>query len=123
MRNRAKCKACESIIESLSSRDECSCKCGKISVSGGDRMGCAAVDWSLFLRVDDEGNVITPQVLNKPIPSKLELLDALDEMIKRIEDMPQQAMVVSINHYDFVSLLILLSSIFRSEGEDNKAKT
>ncbi len=122
MRNRAKCKACESIIESLNSRDECSCKCGKISVSGGDRMGCAAVDWSLFLRIDDEGNTIVPQVQDKPSITKDDLLGALDEMIKRIEDMPQQAMIVSINHYDFVSLLILLSSIFRS-GEDSKANT
>lgn len=123
MRNRAKCKSCESIIESLNNRDECSCKCGKISVSGGDRMGCAAIDWSNFLRVDDEGNVITPQVVDKPAICKADLLDALDEMIKRIEDMPQQAMIVSINHYDYVSLLILLSSIFRSTEGDNKAST
>ncbi len=125
MRNRAKCKACESIIESLSSRDECNCKCGQISVSGGERMGCAAMDWGNFLRVDDEGNVIVPTVQDKPAVSKADLIDALDEMIKRIEDMPQQAMIVSINHYDFVSLLILLSSIFRSEeGVDpSKANT
>lgn len=120
MRNRAKCKACESIIESLSARDECTCKCGQISVSGGDRMGCAAVDWSNFLRVDDEGNVIVPTVQDKPLPTRQDFLDALDEMIKRIEEMPQQAMIVSINHYDFVSLLILLSSIFRSEHNSSK---
>ena len=125
MRNRAKCKACESIIESLNARDECACKCGQISVSGGDRMGCAAVDWSNFLRVDDEGNTIVPQVQDKPLPTRQDFLDALDEMITRIEDMPQQAMIVSINHYDFVSLLILLSSIFRSEvdSQPSNAKT
>lgn len=122
MRNRAKCKACEWIIESLNSRDECSCKCGQISVSGGDRMGCAAVDWSNFLRVDDEGNVIVPTITDVNPICKADLLDALDDLIKRIEEMPQQAMIVSINHYDFVSLLILLSSIFRSDG-DNKDKT
>lgn len=123
MRNRAKCKACESIIESLNSRDECTCKCGQISVSGGERMGCAALNWSNFLRVDDEGNVIVPTVTDRPIPTKSDLLDELEGMIKRIEEMPQQAMVVSINHYDFVSLLILLSSIFRSDELDNKDKT
>ena len=118
MRNRAKCKACESIIESLSYRDECSCKCGQISVSGGDAMGCAAVDWSNFLRVDDNNNVIIPKITEKPKPSKKDFLDALEEMIRRIEEMPQQAMIVSINHYDFVSLLILLSSIFKSDSKD-----
>lgn len=123
MRNRAKCKKCESIIESVSNRDECSCKCGQISVSGGDRMGCAAIDWANFLRVDDEGNVIVPTVTDKPALTKVDLLDALDDMIKRIEDMPQQAMIVSINHYDFVSLLILLSSIFRSTDGDRSFKT
>ncbi len=125
MRNRAKCKACESIIESLNNRDTCTCKCGQISVSGGDRFGCAAINWANFLRVDDEGNVIVPEVKEKPEPTKEDFLQALDEMIKRIEDMPQQAMVVAINHYDFISLLILLSSIFKAESASapNKDKT
>ncbi len=115
MRNRAKCKACESIIESMNSQDECGCACGKISVSGGDKMGCAATDWSLFLRVDDENNVIVPNIKEAAPVTKEDLLLALDDMIHRIEEMPKQAMIISINHYDFVSLLILLSSIFRSE--------
>lgn len=117
MRNRAKCKSCESIIESLSHKDSVSCKCGQISVSGGDKLGCAALNWDNFLRVDDEGNVIKPIIQEKAPLTKEDLLDELDSMIKRIEDMPQQAMIVSINHYDFVSLLILLSSIFRSENK------
>jgi len=121
MRNRAKCKACESIIESLSQNDEVTCKCGQISVSGGELLGCAAINWSNFLRVDDEGNVIVPVVKDKPPVTKDDLLNALDELIKRIEEMPQQAMITAINHYDFVSLLILLSSIFRSDA--NKSIT
>ena len=115
MRNRAKCKACEAIIESLSHHDEVSCKCGQISVSGGDKLGCAAINWSNFLRVDDEGNIIVPKIEESKKATKEDFLNALDEMIRRIEEMPPQAMVVSINHYDFVSLLILLASIFRSE--------
>lgn len=121
MRNRAKCKACESIIESLSIQDEVSCKCGQISVSGGELLGCAAINWANFLRVDDEGNVIVPQIKDKAPVCKADLLNALDEMIKRIEEMPSQAMIVAINHYDFVSLLILLSSIFKSDEVDNKS--
>lgn len=120
MRNRAKCKKCETIIESHSLQDECYCKCGQISVSGGDKMGCAANDWSNFLRVDDEGNTIIPTIKEAPSVNREDFLNALDEMIRRIEEMPSQAMVVAINHYDFVSLLILLSSILRFPESDSK---
>lgn len=119
MRNRAKCKACENIIESARHNEEMSCKCGQISVSGGDRLGCSAIDWNNFLRVDDENNIIVPTIQDKaPVPTKRDFIKALDDMIERIEEMPQQAMCVSINHYDFLSLLILLSSIFRFDKED-----
>lgn len=117
MRNRAKCKVCESIIESLTLKDEVTCKCGQISVSGGDRLLCSALNWDNFLRIDDKGNEIKPEIKDKPPVTRDDLLNALDDMIKRIEEMPQQAMIVSINHYDFVSLLILLSSIFRFESQ------
>src|SRR5208283_151270 len=106
MRNRAKCKQCESIIESVDKRGEVTCKCGQISVSGGDSLGCSAINWSNFLRVDDEGNVIVPKIQDKPQVTREDLLKALDEMITRIEEMPKQAMIVAINHYDYVSLLI-----------------
>jgi len=115
MRNRAKCKACESIIESKSSNDEMVCKCGQISVSGGDRLGCSALNWNNFLRVDDEGNVIVPTIQEAPKVTREDFLNALDELIRKIEDMPPNGMVTAINHYDFVSVLILFSSIFRSE--------
>lgn len=118
MRNRAKCKLCESIIESTHDRDICECNCGEISVMGGDKLGCSAKNWNNFLRVDDEDNVIIPTIKEKlPKPTKKDFLDALDEMIRRIEEMPPNAMVASINHYDFVSLLMLLSSIFRCEAD------
>ena len=112
MRNRAKCKVCESIIESLTSKDDVTCKCGQISVSGGERVLCAALNWDNFLRIDDNDNEIKPKVIDKPEPTLSELIDELDDLIQRIDDMPQQAMIVSINHYDYQSLLILLSSIF-----------
>lgn len=120
MRNRAKCKACESIIESTRLNEEVSCMCGQISVSGGDNLGCAAINWANFLRVDDEGNVIVPTIKEAASkPTRDDFLAALDEMIRRIEEMPKQAMCVAINHYDFVSLLILLSSIFRCDRNDS----
>ncbi len=118
MRNRAKCKLCDTIIESLRENDNCECRCGEISVMGGAKMGCSAKNWNNFFRVDDEDNIITPIIKEKaPKPTREDLVNVLDEMIKRIEDMPPNAMVVSINHYDFVSLLMLLSSIFRFEDD------
>lgn len=128
MRNRAKCKKCQCIIESFHRYDLVSCKCGSISVSGGnEKLEAMADDWVNFLRVDDEGNEIIVKVkeeitLNEPIqksgqekPTKRELLSILDEMIKNIENLPQSAMLTPITHYDFASSLILISSILRSE--------
>lgn len=118
MRNRAKCKLCGFIIESVHEKDMCECNCGEISVMGGDRLGCSAKNWNNFLRVDDNDNIIVPTIKESlPRPTKEDLLSALDEMIKRIEAMPPNAMVTSINHYDFVSVLMLLSSIFRFESD------
>lgn len=127
MRNRAKCKLCESIIESFHSTDMVQCKCGEISVDGGEALYCAAKDWHNFLRVDDMGNIIIPKIKTKeevnPIessskPTKKELLDILDCMVKNMEELPQNALVSSINHYDLLSVLILLSSIFRADCKE-----
>lgn len=49
-------------------------------------------------------------------PTKQEMLDMLDEMIKRIEDLPQQALYTPITHADFCSLLLLLSGILRASA-------
>jgi hypothetical protein len=124
MRNRAKCKLCGDIIESMHSTDLQACKCGQIYVDGGDALSCGSYDWNNFLRVDDEGNEIIVTVQKKENnsaiekfhkPNQKELLDMLDEMRKNIENLPQHAMLSPITHADFCSLLILLSSIFRAE--------
>lgn len=49
------------------------------------------------------------------MPDKKELLDMLDEMQKRIENLPQGALYSPITHADFCSLLMLLSAILRSD--------
>lgn len=123
MKNRAKCKLCKSIIESFHDTDYVECKCGEISVYGGPKLQCGAKDWSNFARVDDLGNEIDVKVKEdvKPLdipahkPSKAELLDLLDNMIERIEELPANAMSMPITHYDFCSSLILLASILRAE--------
>ncbi len=125
MKNRAKCKLCNSVIESFHDTDYVMCSCGAISVDGGTAMRCAAVKWEHFVRVDDEGNEIIVKVENsdvkplyndeKPKTTKKDLLFMLDEMIKNIESLPQHVMVSPINHYDYCSLLILLSEMFKED--------
>lgn len=141
MKNRAKCKLCSCIIESFHSTDWIVCKCEEIAVGGGDALQCAAKDWDNFLRIDEEGNEIVPKVLSietdsisnnsneknedstkentiqdHALPNKKELLDMLLEMIKNIENLPQHVMSSPITHYDFCSLLILLSALFRTDS-------
>lgn len=123
MINRAKCKLCNSIIESYHATDLVLCKCGEISVDGGNALRCSANNWDNFIRVDDQGNEIEVKVkyLNdvedKPTtsPNKKELLKMLEDMIENIERLPPQAMLTAITHYDFCSALLLLSSILRVE--------
>jgi hypothetical protein len=50
---------------------------------------------------------------SKP-PSKEELLYMLDEMIKSFQSLPQHAMLTPINHYDFSSLMLLVSALFKA---------
>jgi len=130
MRNRAKCKLCNSIIESFHSGDHVTCKCGEISVHGGQGLYCASKDWNNFTRVDDNGHEIVIRVLEKDDvsnpnielteyvvkPNKKELIDMLDEMVKSIDSLPPGAMTAPITHYDLSSALLLLLAIFKAES-------
>jgi hypothetical protein len=131
MRNRAKCKLCGYVIESFTIKDFVSCHCGEISIDGGSEYYKAfAKDFNNFLRVDDEGNEIIVTVKEKEDiiaakvpcegisdiqkPTRIELIDMLDEMAKAIERLPPGAMLQPITHYDHASLILLLSSILRA---------
>jgi len=132
MRNRAKCKLCNDIIESFHPTDIVECKCGEIAVDKGLGLGCAAKDWRNFIRVDDDGKEyeVKPQKsdivfdedfykdaekLSAPDgPTREELLEMLADMIKTYENLPQNAMTQPITHYDLLSVLLLMSSILRS---------
>lgn len=127
MKNRAKCRLCQTIIESFHSSDYVSCKCGEISIDGGnDRLYCGAKDFANFMRVDDEGNEIAVKIVEKteeaetptetPRPTRKEKIEMLEAMIKNIEGLPQHAMSSSINHYDLHSFMILLLSILREDS-------
>jgi hypothetical protein len=121
MKNRAKCKLCNSIIESFHSTDYVLCKCGEIAVDSGDALKCYAKDFKNFIRVDDNGNEIVVKVqdsttiTNNDKLSKKDLINMLDEMIKGYERLPSTAMSNPVSNYDFCASLILINSILSLE--------
>ena len=46
-----------------------------------------------------------------PKLSKEDKLSTLGDMIKNIEDLPQDAMLTYLNHYDLLSVLLLVKSL------------
>lgn len=144
MMNRAKCKLCKSIVESIHSEDYVECKCGEIYVASGDEMLCGANKWENFLRVDQDGNEIivkiknsslkkdenliigekekenTQEVINSRFDKRKQILNLILEMIKTIENFTPIAMSSSPTHYDLLSVLLVLSEICRLDCiEDN----
>lgn len=127
MRNRAKCKLCKSVIESFHEFDYVTCKCGEISIDGGlQKCRAMAKSWENFLRVDDNDDEIIVTVKDaeeqkesiEPVKSGItrdELLITVNEMIKNVESLPERVMNEPINHYDYASLLMLISSILKCE--------
>ena len=119
MKNRAKCKKCNTIIEALHETDLQLCICGEIFVEGISYK-CGAKDWSNFLRVDDAGNEIVPKIIDGSDeilikPGRKDIVDMIDNMIKSYETLPQSAMSAPITYYDLMSVLLLLSALARSE--------
>ena len=126
MKNRAKCKLCNTIIESFHSTDYVMCKCGEIALDGGAAMNCFARTWENLIRVDDNGHEVQVKVQKDTIklnisletrakPSKAELFNMFVELVKTYESLPQQAMSLPISHYDLLSVLLILQAILRSD--------
>lgn len=124
MRNRAKCKLCNNIIESFTILDVIECKCREIEIWGGNqKLGCAAKNWSNFLRIDDHEREIPIKVqakedvkpLDMPKPGKSEMLEMLDEMVKSYENLPKNVLEGFATNQDVGSILMLLSAILRAE--------
>lgn len=127
MKNRAKCKVCNDILESFHIYDYVTCTCGEISISGGnDKLECSAKDWINFLRIDDEGNEIVVKLKDdvemnssndkeSPIMTRDDKIDMLEAMIKNIENLPQRAMLAPVNHYDLCTYMVLVLSILKGE--------
>lgn len=125
MRNRAKCKLCKDVVESFLKEDYVECGCGEIAVDGGEYAFKAyAKHWENFIRIDDDACEILPKVIdkeeievkeeNEKCLSKSEMIDMLKEMVKSIEKLPDQAMTLPINHYDFYNALSLITAILKA---------
>ena len=131
MKNRAKCRLCNSIIESFHRYDYVTCKCGEIAIDGGlDEFRVTARDYANFLRIDDEGNEIIVKVKEKSEPeqnepdvkqldidtrpSRNDLIKMLDNMSKNVENLPEHAKLSYITQYDFGALISLLHMIFKT---------
>lgn len=120
MKNRAKCKLCDSVIESFIENDYVTCKCGEIAISGGAyRLDVYAKDFGNFLRIDDADNIIIPVVKEKIETKKNlkreELLETLDHMVKTYEQLPSSALSAPLTHYDALSILTLISALLRCD--------
>lgn len=146
MRNRAKCKLCNSIIESFHATDYVDCKCGEIGVDGGEALRCCAKSWDNFLRVDDEGNEIPVKIeeltkydradmepysydesekrnastnekqqAHDTKPHKKDIIIMLDNMISDYDKLPQHVLQSPISHYDFLSLLLIISAFAKED--------
>lgn len=127
MKNRAKCKLCESIIESFHSEDFVYCKCKEIAVFGGEALYTQAKSYANFLRVDDEGHEIPVKYSEKKSsedasdnpaePQKdvtcEELMDELQSMIKAIEDLPKHEKFSFATNADLSYCILIILNIFK----------
>lgn len=52
-------------------------------------------------------------------PTRKDLIEILDMMITTIEELPPNAMTVAITHYDYLSMLMVFSELFKSFDGDN----
>jgi hypothetical protein len=128
MKNKAKCKLCNTIIESFFEYDLARCKCGEIAIEGGTNyFKIFANNYDNFIRIDEQGNEIIVKVIEKNDPqpivndnskklTKKEKLEMLSEMIKAYENMPPHALSTACTNYDLLSSLMLLSAILQDDA-------
>ncbi len=120
MRNRAKCRLCNHIIESFHSTDYVICRCGEIALNGGEALYCMARDWDNFIRIDEDDKELPIVVREKaaeelPKPDKKQLLGELSLMLKSFENLPEHALIEPVTQYDLYAGLALLSAILRCD--------
>lgn len=52
---------------------------------------------------------------NKSKLSRKEILQELDNLIKTYEELPSLALEMSVTHYDLLSVMLLVSELFKAE--------
>ena len=130
MKNRAKCKNCQSVLESFHRHDYVTCECGSISIDGGlDYLKCYFDKIENFIRLDDDDKEIAvsfseeKQEFHEEIPivakeaeqskmSKKDYIDHLQRLIDTYEAMPDHVLRSAVNHSDLYSVLLLLKGLF-----------
>jgi len=133
MRNRAKCKLCNEILESFHEFDYVTCKCEEIAITGGNvKYQASAKDWKNFIRIDDMNKEILITVIDddrcedickevtdvnplyiEPLNNKKQLVDGIQAMIDSYKNLPETALYQPITHQDFLSLLLVLDEFLR----------
>jgi hypothetical protein len=123
-RNRAKCRLCNEIIESLHQHDFQSCSCGEISVDGGTSYyRCLAKDIKNFIRIGENDEEIEVRFKEeeeeeekqppKPLTSREEKLDEMRIMLEQLSEMPEGAMSLFVSQYELYSYMLLVYSILK----------
>jgi hypothetical protein len=109
-----KCKKCSTSIKPHAN-DIVECECKSISVQGTSIVIARGLEYDCFTLVGDDGiesdPAITP-VEDRPL-TREQKLDLLADMIRSYDNLPASAMIAPVTHYDFCSLLVLLSSLFK----------
>ena len=110
-----RCKLCESILEPVTKKNV-TCACGEVTLDGYNELIHVKKSPLNAVEIDNEGNPIEKEIQPKgEKPTRAELINELDRMRLTFENLPAHAMSSPINHYDFASLLLLLSAILRED--------
>lgn len=113
MRNRAKCRKCQKIIESFHDSDYVLCECEEISVSGGAAMYCAAKDFKNFIRIDDKDKEVEVVIQERITKTKLE---ELQEIINLGKEMPQEVLMAPASYSDLLGFMSLVSECLKADS-------
>ena len=139
MRNRAKCKLCNDIIESTATYHFVTCKCGQISIDGGpsEYRRCLAHDWANFVYLDDDeterplkvqkleenpkDQVASEKAKDSDKESvvtgkRAELMEVLKETLKNSENLPPHVRSSFVTYADLDGLVSLIYAILREDS-------
>ena len=122
VKNRAKCKVCNTIMHAKEPYIRVLCNCGRCFIElEMDKTLCGTDEWSNLVFVDDEGNEI---VLNSPeetevIPEKIskkQLIEQMKDMIRSYDNLPPRALYEPVLTIDMKNLMLLVVGILESEN-------